>query len=100
MATVLGTLAADYFLIAPLHAMTFDASRLVQLSAFVGIAALISSLNDSRRRRWRPRPRVRNLEDRVIERTAELATANDSLRAEMERAIAANEIPRPDRRGA
>ena len=50
MATVLSTLAADYFLIEPLHTITFDASRLVQLSAFVGIAALISSLNDSRRR--------------------------------------------------
>ena len=48
--TALGTLAADYFLIAPLHTISFDASRMVQLSGFVAISALISSLNDSRRR--------------------------------------------------
>ena len=50
MATVFSTLATDYFLIPPLHTITFDASRIVQLSAFVGTAPLISSLNDSRRR--------------------------------------------------
>jgi PAS domain S-box-containing protein len=86
MATVLSTLAADYFLIPPLHTITFDASRVVQLSAFVGIAALISSLNDSRRRALTALAAERGqLEERVVERTAELATANESLRAEMER---------------
>jgi len=50
LSTVLGTLAADYFLIAPLHTLTFDSSRVVQLGAFAAIAVLISSLNDSRRR--------------------------------------------------
>src|SRR3954469_15437984 len=50
LATVLGTFAADYFLIEPIHAVTVDVSRIVQLSAFIGISALISSLNDSRRR--------------------------------------------------
>lgn len=86
MATVLSTLAADYFLIEPLHTITFDASRLVQLSAFVGIAALISSLNDSRRRAVAAlAAESAHLEERVVERTAELATANGSLRAEMER---------------
>jgi signal transduction histidine kinase len=48
--TALGTLAADYFLIAPLYTVSLDVSRLVQLSGFVAISALISSLNDSRRR--------------------------------------------------
>jgi PAS domain S-box-containing protein len=86
MATVLSTLAADYFLIPPLHTIAFDASRIVQLSAFVGVAALISSLNDSRRRAVAALAAERSrLETRVVERTAELATANDSLRAEMER---------------
>jgi PAS domain S-box-containing protein len=86
MATVLSTLAADYFLIEPLHTITFDASRLVQLSAFVGIAALISSLNDSRRRAVAAlAAESARLEERVVERTAELATVNDSFRAEMER---------------
>ena len=50
MATMLGTIAADYFFIPPLHSVTLDASKVVQLSAFVGISILISSLNDSRRR--------------------------------------------------
>src|SRR5690242_19442472 len=49
VATLLGTIAADYFLLAPIHTLTFDASRVVQLSTFVAIAILISSLNDARR---------------------------------------------------
>src|SRR5207244_12264960 len=40
MATALSTLAADYFLVPPLYTITFDASRIVQLSAFVCIASL------------------------------------------------------------
>jgi PAS domain S-box-containing protein len=86
MATVLGILAADYFLIPPLHTVRFDASRVVQLSAFFGISALISSLNDSRGRAVQALAGERTrLEERVTERTAELATANEHLRAEMER---------------
>ncbi len=86
VSTVLGTLAADYFLIAPLHSLTFDSSRLVQLSAFVAIAILISSLNASRRRAVDALAGARSeLETRVRERTAELATANDTLRVEIER---------------
>ena len=37
-------------LIEPIHSLTFDASRLVQLSAFIAVSGLISSLNGSRRR--------------------------------------------------
>jgi PAS domain S-box-containing protein len=86
LATVLGTLAADYFLIAPVHSLTFDSSRVVQLSAFVGVAVLISSLNASRRRAADALATERlEFEDRIRERTAELATANDTLRGEIER---------------
>lgn len=86
--TVLGTLAADYFLITPLHTIAFDASRIVQLSAFVGISALISSLNDSRRGSVAALATEQaRLEERVAERTRELAFANENLRAEMERLI-------------
>lgn len=86
MATVLGTLGADYFLIAPIHTISFDASRLLQLSAFVGISVLISSLNDSRRRAVEALADERaQLEDRITARTAELADVNDSLRAEIDR---------------
>jgi PAS domain S-box-containing protein len=86
LATVLGTIAADYFLLAPIHTLTFDLSRVVQLSTFVGIAVLISWLNDSRRRAIAAVGAARSeLEDRVTERTAELADANEHLRAEIER---------------
>ncbi len=86
LATVLGTLAADYFLLEPLHSVSFDLSRAVQLSAFVLIAVLISSLNDSRRRAVSALAAERSqLEMRVQERTAELVEANRSLLAEIDR---------------
>ncbi len=86
MATVLGTFAADYFLIAPIHTITFDSSRVVQLSMFVAVSLLISLLNDARRRAVNALAAegVR-LERRVADRTAELATANESLREEIGR---------------
>jgi K+-sensing histidine kinase KdpD len=97
VSTVLGTLAADYFLIPPLHTLTFDSSRLVRLSAFVAIAILISSLNASRRRAVDALAAARGeLEKRVRERTADLATANDTLRGEIERG---NQSERTFRRG-
>src|SRR5438067_1276954 len=86
VATALGTLAADYFLIAPLHSITFDASRLLHLTVFAGTSVLISWLNDDRRRAVEALDAERvTLEDRVGARTAELASANDRLRAEIER---------------
>ena len=44
--TLLGTFAADYFLIAPLYNVRLDASRLVQLAAFIATAGLISYLTN------------------------------------------------------
>ena len=86
LATALGMLAADYFLISPLHSITLDGSRIVQLSAFVGTSALISSLNESRRRAVEALHVERShLEDRVAARTAELTQANDDLRSEVDR---------------
>jgi PAS domain S-box-containing protein len=86
VATFLGTVAADYFLIPPIHTITLDSSRLVQLSSFIAISVLISSLNAARRRALvaLAAEGVR-LDHRVTERTAELAAANESLRAEIER---------------
>jgi len=85
-ATLLGTVAADYFLVAPIYTITFDSSRLVQLSTFVAISVLISSLNDARRRALEAlAAEGARLDHRVTERTAELAAANDNLRAEIAR---------------
>jgi PAS domain S-box-containing protein len=86
IATLLGTVAADFFLIPPIHTITFDSSRLVQLSTFVAIAVLISSLNGARRRALAAlAAESARLDQRVTQRTAELAAANESLRAEIER---------------
>jgi PAS domain S-box-containing protein len=86
LSTLLGSIAADYFLLSPIHELTFDASRAVQLSTFVAIAVLISSLNDSRRRAITSLAAARaQLENRVAERTAELSLANENLRDEIER---------------
>jgi K+-sensing histidine kinase KdpD len=86
VATLLGTVAADYFLIPPVYAITFDSSRLVQRSAFVAISVLISSLNDARRRAIDAlAAEGARLDHRVMERTAELAAVNESLRSEIER---------------
>jgi PAS domain S-box-containing protein len=85
LSTVLGTFAADYFVIEPIHSVTFDASKLVQLSAFIAISGLISSLNDSRRRAVDALAAERaQLESRVAERTAELVRTNETLRTEIE----------------
>ena len=85
LATVLGTLAADYFLVPPLYTLTFGSTRVVQLSAFVGTAVLISSLNASRRRAVDALETAHlALEHRVRERAADLVTANDTLLREIE----------------
>jgi signal transduction histidine kinase len=82
LATVLGTAAADYFTIAPIHGPMLDVSRIVQLSAFIGLSILISSLNGSRRRALGAIRHERELlEVRVAERTAELANTNADLQA-------------------
>ena len=84
VATVLGTAAADYLLVPPIHAINMDVPKLVQLSVFAGIAVLISSLNHSRRRALEMLDAERTqLEDRVAARTVELSDANEQLRAEI-----------------
>jgi PAS domain S-box-containing protein len=81
-----GTIAADYFVIPPIYTLTFDPSRLIQLSTFVAISVLINSLNVTRRRALSSVAAERALlDERVTERTAELAAVNKSLSAEIER---------------
>ncbi len=78
--TLLGTVAADYFLLSPIHSETLGVSRGIHLSVFVLVAALISSLNDSRRRALDALEGERaQLERRVQERTAALVAAVHDL---------------------
>src|SRR5689334_19042323 len=78
VSTLLGTIAADYYFLPPIHTLTFDVERVIQLSAFIGTAVLISSLNGSRRRAIDALAAAHvQLEHRVAERTAELDEANE-----------------------
>ena len=85
VSTVVGTLAPDFVVSAPI---TFPGgTRLVQLSAFVAVALLISSLNHSRRRATAILEAERaRLEDAVENRTADLSRAERNFRGLIESA--------------
>ncbi len=84
--TSLGTIAAEYFLIAPVYSVTLDTTYFVQLSAFVCVAMMVSGLNSSRiRALGRAHDMQAHLELLVGERTRALSTANESLLGEIER---------------
>ncbi len=84
LATILSALSLDYFFIAPIHSITLDWRALLRLSTFVLVSLVTSSLTAARRRAEEAlRQAHAELENRVRERTAELAEANESLRAEI-----------------
>jgi C4-dicarboxylate-specific signal transduction histidine kinase len=84
LATVLSALSLDYFFISLNHSITLDWGALVRLGTFVIVALLTSSLTAARKRAEEALRRAHGeLEKRVQERTAELANANESLRAEI-----------------
>lgn len=86
LSTGLGTIAAEYFIIAPVHSVTLDTTYFVQLGAFVCVAMMVSGLNSSRIRALRRAHDMQaHLEVLVGERTRALSTANESLIAEIER---------------
>ena len=99
LATVLSALSLDYFFVAPIHSLTLDWQALLRLSTFVTVALVTSSLTAARKRAEEAlRTAQAELERRVQERTAELAEANTSLRAEIsERQRAENELWRLQR---
>ena len=94
LATILSALSLDYFFIAPIHSITLDWRALLRLSVFVVVSLVTSSLTAARKRAEEAlRQAHAELEKRVHERTAELAKANESLRAEItERKRAENEL--------
>jgi C4-dicarboxylate-specific signal transduction histidine kinase len=99
LATILSALSLDYFFIAPIYSITLDWGALLRLSTFVIVALVTSSLTAARKRaEGALRQAHAELENRVRERTAELADANESLRAEIiERKRAEKELWRVQR---
>lgn len=98
LATILSALFLDYFLIGP-NSLTLDWGALLRLSVFLLVALVTSSLTAGRKRAEEALRRAHGeLERRVQERTAELAKANESLRAEIvERKRAEKELWRLQR---
>jgi two-component sensor histidine kinase len=84
LATIISTLAVDYFIIPPIFSILFDIADVTRFLIFAFVALLICYLQDLYRgtaNRLREANDV--LESRVRERTAALATANQSLMIEV-----------------
>jgi C4-dicarboxylate-specific signal transduction histidine kinase len=99
VATFLSAISLDYFFIAPIHSITLDWRAFLRLSVFTIVAGVTSYLTTARRRAEEGLSQAHaELEGRVRERTAELAEANESLRAEIgERRRAEKELWRVQR---
>jgi signal transduction histidine kinase len=84
MSTILSALALDYFFISPIYSVELDWHAFVRLGVFLVVALITSVLTNARRRAEEGlRQAHAQLEDRVRERTAELAQTNDALREEI-----------------
>jgi two-component sensor histidine kinase len=85
LATILSTLAVDFFIIPPIFSILIDLSDVIRFAIFAFVAMLICSLQEGyQRAAIRLREANSVLEARVRERTAELATANKSLLREIQ----------------
>lgn len=83
-ATILSALSLDYFFIAPIYMIELNWRALLRLAVFLSVASVTSYLTSARKRAEEELLNAHaELEERVQARTAELARANDALRAEI-----------------
>ncbi|HVO92279.1 MAG TPA: ATP-binding protein, partial [Terriglobales bacterium] len=94
--TILAAVSLDYFFISSVNFIELDWRALLRVSVFTAIALVTSYLTTARKHAEQELRRAhRDLDRRVRDRTAELAHANDTLRAEIaERTRAENELLR------
>jgi signal transduction histidine kinase len=84
ISTVLSALALDYLFISPLYSLELDWHAFVRTGVFLLVAMITNVLTNARRRAETGLRQARaELEDRVRERTAELAHANATLKEEI-----------------
>jgi K+-sensing histidine kinase KdpD len=105
IATFLAIICLSYFFIAPTYSIWIsELNGVAWLVLFVVVSALISSLNEARKRaEARLRLANKELEGRVAERTAELTESNKELQAEVverKRIAEENEVLIGDLQGA
>jgi C4-dicarboxylate-specific signal transduction histidine kinase len=94
--TVLSALSIEYFFMSPHHSIEVDWRAFLRLGVFTAIAVLTSYLTTARKHAEQAlRDAHDELDQRVRDRTAELAQANNTLRAEIvERKRAEQELLR------
>jgi len=84
MSAALSIIVLDFFFIPPLHTLSLGFPDLFRLAIFGAVAVLISSLSVRLRQAKADLEKAHALlEDRIVERTQELSTANANLTAEI-----------------
>ena len=84
LASVLATLAVDYYFTAPVHTIRLELAHVPRLAVFALLAAFVATVSAARRTAEHSLKIARDeMETRVQERTAELRQSNMQLHAEI-----------------